>query len=303
MASTAPANIRGMSERNITAPGGRTLRITEAGDPAGTPIVWLHGSPGSGSIDPATAARAREKRIRLIGYDRPGYGGSDRLAGRNVADCAADVRAIATVLGLDRLAVWGISGGGPHAAACAALLENLVPAVAVLGSIAPYGAPRLDYFAGMGELNVEDIQLHLKDPEAARARGAEERRQLLETDLDGMLESWKSLLSPVDVAALSREYGAAVLAQVQEGLRPSDEGWWDDGVAHLRDWGFGLTQIKTPVLVAHGRHDRFVPFAHGEWLAQAIPTAEPWLLEDEGHISLLTNRLDGIEDWLLERTR
>ncbi len=288
-----------MSERDIIAADGRRLRIAEEGDPTGTPVVWLHGSPGSRLIDPAAAARAREKRIRLIGYDRPGYGGSDRLAGRNIADCAADVRSIASALGIDRLAVWGISGGGPHAAACAALLEGLVPAVAVLGSIAPYGAPGLDYFAGMGEMNVEEIQLQLKDPAASRASGAEHRRELLDADLDSMMESWQSLLSPVDAAVMGRELGASLLEQLKEGLRPSDEGWWDDGVAHLGDWGFGLTQIRLPVLVVHGRHDRFVPFPHGEWLAQSIPTAEPMLLEDEGHISLLTNRLDEIEDWLL----
>jgi pimeloyl-ACP methyl ester carboxylesterase len=288
-----------VSERDVRTPDGRTLRVAEAGDPAGTPILWLHGSPSSRLIDPATAARARERRIRLIGYDRPGYGGSDRCAGRNVADCAADVRAIASALGVPRLAVWGISGGGPHAAACAALLEGLVPAVAMLGSIAPYGAPKLDYYAGMGELNVEEIQLQLKDPDAARARGIEERRELLAAGPDAMLERWRSLLSPVDLAALTPEFGASVLAQIKEGLRPSDEGWWDDGVAHLSDWGFGLTQTRVPVLVVHGRHDRFVPFTHGEWLAQAIPTAEPMLLEDEGHISLLTNRLGEVEDWLL----
>jgi pimeloyl-ACP methyl ester carboxylesterase len=290
-----------VSERDVTAADGRRLRIAEEGDPNGTPIVWLHGSPGSRLIDPATAARAREKRIRLIGYDRPGYGGSDRLPGRNLADCAADVRAIATVLGIDRLAVWGISGGGPHAAACAALLEGLVPAVAVLGSIAPYGAPGLDYFAGMGEMNVEEIQLQLKDPAASRASGAGHRQELLDADLDAMMESWQTLLSPVDAAVMGRELGASLLEQLKEGLRPSDEGWWDDGVAHLGDWGFGLTQIRLPVLIVHGRHDRFVPFSHGEWLAEAIPTSEPMLSEDEGHISLITNRLDEIEDWLLAR--
>ena len=292
-----------MSEQTITGPGGRTLRISDEGDPGGTPVLWLHGSPGSRLADSVSADKAREKRIRLIGYDRPGYGGSDRHEGRNIADCAADVRAIAAALGIQRLAVWGISGGGPHAAACAALLEDLVPAVAVLGSIAPYGAPKLDYFAGMGELNVEDIKRQLTDQAAARARNAEERRELLDADLGAVMESWQSLLSPVDVGTLTDEFGASLLAQIKEGLRPSDEGWWDDSVAHLSDWGFGLTQIRTPVLVVHGRHDRFVPFSHGEWLAGAIPTAQPLLLEDEGHISLITNRLGEIEDWLLERMR
>ena len=93
--------------------------------------------------------RAERQGIRVISYDRPGYGGSTRQPGRTVADCATDVRTIADGLAIERLAVWGISGGGPHAIACAALLGDLVPAVAVLASSAPWGAEGLDYFAGM----------------------------------------------------------------------------------------------------------------------------------------------------------
>jgi pimeloyl-ACP methyl ester carboxylesterase len=292
-----------MSEREVKTRDGRTLRVAEAGDASGTPVMMLHGTPGSRLLDPADVIRARTKGIRLIGYDRPGYGGSDRLQGRNVADCASDVRAIAEALGIDRLGVWGISGGGPHAAACAAMLEGLVPAVAVLGSIAPWGAPGLDYFEGMGESNVEEMQLYLKDPAASRASGLEQRRAMLEADLEAMMDNWQTLLAPVDAAVMGRELGAHLLAQVKEGLAPSDEGWWDDGEAHVADWGFGLTQIRTPVLLMHGRHDRFVPFAHGQWLAQAIPGAEPRLYEDEGHISLLVNRIGEVEDWLLARLR
>jgi len=69
-----------------------------------------------------------------------------------VADYAEDVRAIAAALEIERLAVWGISGGGPHSMACAALLPDLVPAVAVLASGAPWNATGLDYFAGMGQM-------------------------------------------------------------------------------------------------------------------------------------------------------
>ena len=91
-----------------------------------------------------TAADAAVRGLRLIGYDRPGYGGSTPHPGRSVADCAADVRAICAELGIDRLAMWGISGGGPHVLACAALLPDLVTAAASLASLAPIGAEGLD---------------------------------------------------------------------------------------------------------------------------------------------------------------
>jgi pimeloyl-ACP methyl ester carboxylesterase len=77
---------------------------------------------------------AAERGLRLIGYDRPGYGESSPQPGRTVADTAADVRAICVDLGIDRLATWGHSGGGPHVLACAALLPDLVTAAASLAS-------------------------------------------------------------------------------------------------------------------------------------------------------------------------
>ena len=290
-----------MIERDVRTRDGRVLRVAEAGDPAGVPVMYLHGMPGSRLLEPDDIVRATRRGVRLIGYDRPGYGASSRHPGRNVADCAGDVRAIADALGIPRLAVWGVSGGGPHAAACAALLSGLVPAVAMLASIAPYGAPGLDYFDGMGEENVIDTKLMVDDRAAARAKTDADARATVDGDMGQMLSMLRTLLSPVDAAVLTDELGAFVLASMQLGLTPGADGWWDDNVATMDDWGFGLTQIRTPVLVLHGRADRFVPVAHGEWLAGAIPGAEARIFEDEGHISLTVNRLDEVYDWLLAR--
>lgn len=290
-----------MSERDVSTRDGRTLRVVEDGDLGGVPVLCHAGMPGSRLLEPLDVARATRRGIHLISYDRPGYGGSSRHEGRNVADCAGDVRAIADALGIRSLGVWGVSGGGPHAAACAALLSGLVPAVGVLASIAPYGAPKLDYFAGMGEYNAQDIQQFLSDRPAARAKCESDRRELLAGDLDSMMEMWRSLLAPVDAAVLTGELGAFLYDSTQLGLAPGPDGWWDDGVATMEDWGFGLSQIRTPVLLMHGREDRFVPFAHGEWLAGAIPGVEARLSDEDGHLSLLVNRLDEVYDWLLQR--
>jgi pimeloyl-ACP methyl ester carboxylesterase len=67
-----------MSEHDVTTQDGRVLRVAEAGDPAGVPVLYLHGMPGSRLLEPDDVARATRRGIRLIGYDRPGYGGSSR---------------------------------------------------------------------------------------------------------------------------------------------------------------------------------------------------------------------------------
>ena len=140
-------------EREISGPGGRTLLVHEAGDPDGALVVYHHGTPQSGLMLESWEDHAAASRVRLVSYDRPGYGGSAPQPRRAVADAAGDVAAIAEALGAERLATFGASGGGPHALACAALLGDRVAAAAVLGTIAPFAAEGLNYFAGMGRDN------------------------------------------------------------------------------------------------------------------------------------------------------
>jgi pimeloyl-ACP methyl ester carboxylesterase len=296
MRPMSPPNVETMT---IRAPDGRLLMVELGGDPDGKPILVHNGTPNSRHLYRAWLDDAADHGIRLISYDRPGYGGSTPQPGRTVADCAADVRAIAAALGFPRLAVWGVSGGGPHALACAALLPDLVPAVAILGSIAPYGAIGLDYFGGMGKDNVDDIQLYLSDPAASREKAHQDRLDMLAAQTPAQLhEELKTLLSPVDAAVVSRDFAEWLVLTTKDGLATTDEGWWEDGVAHLSPWGFDLAAITIPVQVWHGRHDQFVPFQHGKWLAERVPGAEAHLSDSDGHLTLTLNRIPEVHRWL-----
>ncbi len=289
----------------MTTRDGRSLSVQSAGSAEGRPVVVHHGTPGSRHLAEGWAADALADGVRLLSYDRPGYGGSTPQTGRTVADCASDVRAIADHFGYDRIAVWGWSGGGPHALACAALLPDLVCAVASLGAIAPYGSPGLDYFAGMGQENVDDIKLQLDDPGAALRKLILDRDGILgmtEDQVEGYAadneQGFASLVSPQDAAAMAAGLGTWWLRSMQVGLEPGYAGWWDDGVAHFGDWGFEVTDVDVPVQLWHGRHDRFVPFQHGEWLARNVPNADAHLTDADGHMTLFS-QLRSIHAWLL----
>jgi pimeloyl-ACP methyl ester carboxylesterase len=288
-------------QRTAQTLDGRTLALEEGGDPNGRPVLVHGGTPNSRHLYPPAAADAAARGLRLISYDRPGYGGSTPQPGRSVADCAADVRAICAELGIGRLATWGISGGGPHVLACAALLPDLVTAAASLASLAPLDAEGLDWFAGMGQDNVDDVRLSLRDPQAARAKLESDREMTLATsaaDQAGMLQS---LLSPTDAAVLKDELAEFLAYSDHEGLAPGGQGWWDDSVAESGPWEFELSAISIPVLLMHGRHDQFVPFAHGQWLAAHIPGVEARLFDHDGHLTLLANRIGEVHAWLADR--
>ncbi|HVD39904.1 MAG TPA: alpha/beta fold hydrolase, partial [Solirubrobacterales bacterium] len=118
-----------MEELKIGTADGRSLTVYDAGNPDGRPILFHHGTPSSGVPFERHVELAREQGVRLLSYDRAGYGDSTRMPGRAVTDVAQDVEVIAEKLGLEQFATWGRSGGGPHALATAAGLADRVVAV------------------------------------------------------------------------------------------------------------------------------------------------------------------------------
>jgi pimeloyl-ACP methyl ester carboxylesterase len=290
-------------ERMVQAADGRTLAVEESGDAGGLPVLVHMGTPNSRHLYAPNSADAAARGLRLISYDRPGYGGSTPNPGRDVAACAADARAICAALDIDRVAMWGISGGGPHLLACAALLPGLVVAAASLASPAPYGAEGLDWFEGMGADNADDFRLKAADEAASRAKLERDRLDLLAESAENAGSTFQSLLSPADAAVLTGALAEYLVTSGQAGLAPSAQGWWEDSTALTEPWGFGLDQITVPVLVVHGDQDQFVPFGHGRWLAAHVPGAEAWLLEGDGHLTLMENRIGEVHAWLAKHLK
>jgi pimeloyl-ACP methyl ester carboxylesterase len=285
----------------VSTPDGRTLTVREGGVPDGVPVLVHHGTPGSSLLYAPHVRDAEARGIRLLSYDRPGYGGSTRNEGRSAADCAADVTAICDALGVERLCTWGVSGGGPHVLATAALLPDRIAAAAALASVAPYGVDGLDFTEGMGEMNVESFEASRGSEEAHRAQHEIELAGLLETTPGQLLEAWASILGPADREVLTGELAEWALEQINAGIRPSSDGWFDDDVVFVKPWGFDVASIRVPVLVWQGEQDKFVPFGHGRWLAANIPGAEARLTPEDGHLTIGESRIGEVHAWLVER--
>jgi pimeloyl-ACP methyl ester carboxylesterase len=236
--------------------------------------------------------------MQLITTSRPGYGDSSRLAGRDVAAVVADAEAVLAELGVTRCLVAGWSGGGPHAMACAARLGAAAAALVIAG-VGPYDAGGLDWLAGMGEDNIEEFGAALAGEDALRDYLGPVREQLLTATPDEVVAALESLLPEVDKATLTGEVASDMAAAFREGLRVSADGWVDDDLAFARPWGFDLAEIRVPVAIWQGSADLMVPFAHGQWLAAAMPRATAHLEQGEGHLSIAVGAIDRMLDELV----
>jgi pimeloyl-ACP methyl ester carboxylesterase len=283
----------------IDLPDGRALAVVEAGDPAGAPVVVHHGTPGSGDMYRLTVEDAQSRGIRLIGYDRAGYGDSDRRAGRSVADVAADISALTEALGIDRFATWGASGGGPHALACAALLGDRVAAAATFAGAAPYGEPDLDFIAGMGEDNVNEFGAAVEGEDAVRSFLDEAAAGVRAATPEQLADEMRSLLSPPDAAALTGELAEYLHETFLVATKRGVDGWVDDDLAFTRPWRFDVGAIAVPVQLWQGGRDLMVPQAHGEWLARHVPNAEVHIAPDDGHLTVVQHNVGKVHAWLL----
>ena len=221
-----------------------------------------------------------------MSYDRPGYGGSTPHPGRDIASAADDVAVIADALGIDRFAVLGHSGGGPHALACAALLGDRVTAAVSGSGLAPYPADGLDWFACINPVGTAELR--------AAVAGRAALEQVLSTS-----EFDPEMFTPTDHAALEGDWGwlGRIAMEAQKG---GMGGMVDDDLAYVTPWGFDPATITAPVLLLHGEADRVVPSTHARWLADRIPSAELWLRPGDGHVSVLAAATDAL-DWLLSK--
>ncbi|MDG5806954.1 alpha/beta hydrolase [Streptomyces ossamyceticus] len=266
---------------------GRRLSINDGGHPAGRPVFLLHGTPGS-RFGPAPRERVLyQLGVRLITFDRPGYGDSDRLPGRTVSAAAADVRHIADALGIGRFAVVGRSGGAPHALACAALLPDRTTRAAALVSLAPRDAPGLHWFDGMTESNVREyVNAAIGRSQVTATLGRRSRSILADPAASvaemagGLPESDRWIVADAGIQDM-------LVRNFAEGLRSSPDGWVDDVMAFSTGWGFDLGRINTPVKLWHGEDDIFAPVEHTRWLGRHIPDAEVEVEPGAAHFGAL----------------
>jgi len=273
-------------EVDIELPDGRVIHAYQQDVEADTFVLWHHGTPNIGAPPLPLFTASNRLDLGWFSYDRPGYGGSTPLPGRDAASAAHDAAAVADALEINRFAVMGHSGGGPHALACAARLPDRVTAAVIASGLAPISADGLDWFAGMVPSGEASLRAALNGPAAKRRHetsGVEYDPEFTASDLATLSGEWSWLDDVV---------GPAVAA--------GPGGLIADDLAYVTPWGFSPSEIVAPTLFLHGGKDRIVPSAHSEWLAARCPRAELRLSPNDGHISILNSAVSALE-WLREQ--
>jgi pimeloyl-ACP methyl ester carboxylesterase len=150
----------------------------------------------------------------------------------------------------------------------------------------------------MGEDNIQEFGAAAAGDDVLGSMLRAEAEQLRSATAADLIASMATLLPPVDNAVLEGATAEDFAAQFMESVRTGVDGWIDDDLAFVSRWGFDPASITVPVFLWQGDGDLMVPFAHGRWLAERIPTAKAHLLPGEGHVSVWLNHLDEVFDEL-----
>lgn len=272
-------------EGNIAVGDDRQIGFAEFGDPQGRAVFWLHGTPGARRQIPTEArVYAEDHNIRLIGIDRPGIGSSTPYQYDTAVAFADDLRTMADTLGVDKMAVVGLSGGGPYTLGCAAAMPDRVVAVGVLGGVAP---TRGTDAIGGGAMALGSLVAPLLERVGLPIRlAAVALIRMIRPAAEPALYLYARISPEGDRRLLVRpEFKAMFIDDLLNGSRKQLAAPFADIVVFAHDWGFRLDEVKVPVCWWHGDCDHIVPFAHGQHVVARLPDAELHRVPGESHLA------------------
>ncbi len=252
-------------------PDGRTLTYAVAGDPDGAPVVAHHGTPGSRLFAALLDDAARERGVRVLVPDRPGFGGSDPPSPDYRP--GAMLGPLLAAESLDAAPVLAFSGGGPAALAAAGDGDRVTRVALVAGAVPGAGSP-LDAlaripFALRALFRVSGAIARVRGPEAVVG-------QYTDRDVSGVVAE--------QVAADFHE-GLA------QGARATAREFRRDDAAVVAPGA-----VDVPLSAWHGRGDENVPLE----AVEAFVTAADGSLRilDADHLGTLLDARGEALDWL-----
>lgn len=266
---------------------GRTLDLLDNHHKSESAVLFHHGTPGNSTTWSQWVGEFSGDSVRAIAASRPGYGQSDRSAGRKVVDVVNDLSQLLDQFEIEKFVSVGWSGGGPHALAMS--LDKRCAGVITLAGVGKYDQSDLDFLDGMGPENIEEFGVALQGEESLRSWMNANALGMQQVTGPGLREAFGGLVGRADKEVLAGDFAEEMAAGMRRALSRGFDGWIDDDLAFIQEWGFDLSGITVPVQVWQGDDDFMVPHSHSRWLASNIPNAELKFVPENGHISLVVN--------------
>ena len=271
-------------EGSILVREGRKIGFAEFGSLHGRPFVWLHGTPGGRrQIPEAARIAANELGIRIIGIDRPGVGLSTPHLYDSILDFTLELEIVLDQLGIDQVAVIGLSGGGPYALAAGHAFPSRVRVVGVLGGVVPTRGADAVPGGLVGTLSpLAPILPPLRVPLGLSLSAL---TRLLRPAGSQLLDLYARFSPEGDRRLFARpEVKAMFLDDLIGGARRGLQAPVNDLILFLRPWGFYLRDIRVPVWWWHGDDDHIVPLAQAHQVVPRIPGAGLTTRPGESHL-------------------
>jgi pimeloyl-ACP methyl ester carboxylesterase len=271
---------------------GRTLDLLDNHHKSETAVLFHHGTPGNSTSWNDWVEEFSGGPIRAIAASRPGYSQSDRHRGRRVVDVLDDLSQVLDQGEIKRFVSVGWSGGGPHALAMS--FDERCVGVITLAGVGQYSQPDLDFLDGMGPENIDEFGIALQGEDLLRTWMNANALEMQHVTGEGLRETFGGLVGKADKEILSGDFAEDMAAGMRRALSRGFDGWIDDDLAFVQEWGFDLSAIDIPVQIWQGDDDLMVPYSHSRWLASKIPTSELIFIPENGHISLVVNHHEKI---------
>ena len=271
-------------DRRVTM-NGRSIAVDDRGDPDGTPVLYVHGTPDSRLARHPVDGIARRLGIRLIAADRPGIGDSDPDPEATPMSVADDLTAVLEALGVPDAHVVAWSAGSITALALAATHPDRVRTLTLVAPLIPADA--------YGDADV------LAGSDDSRKLFADHLGSATPDELGRELAPW--LVPPEIDDATAREMLADSLAAVRHIDGAGDQlvaalcqsvaagtiGLEREIAAQATPLGDLLDTIAAPVTIHVGDRDEVTPPPMGRWLADRLGT-DVRSHAGEGHALMLT---------------
>lgn len=262
---------------------GRVIAVEVVGEQDATPVLFCHGLADSRLSAYWFEKAARELGLCLVAPDRPGTGGTDLHPLSRLADWVEDARLVLDALRVDAAALFGVSAGGPFAAACAAAIPGRVRSLTLVSPLGLPGWPTQGMSPG------ERMSLALARQAPGFGGWFLGRLAVLARRSPRLFFGLTATSLPsIDNHALSQpDTRESFLTNYLEAFRRGSWGVAQDLRVLTRPWGFDLGSIKVPTLIRHGDADVTVPLRHAQLYAEAIPGAHLHIHRGDGHFSIL----------------